>query len=97
VEKEIERDKKYFGEVRKLIGKTGQIMDWREIIHVVMLPTAGEPAEIIEPSIQAVADSNFPNQQFIILLATEKESQRGEGLKKLIISRKNLPVFSAIS
>ncbi|HHE45879.1 MAG TPA: glycosyltransferase family 2 protein [Candidatus Moranbacteria bacterium] len=48
-----------------------------------MLPTAGETADIIEPSIQAIADANFPNQQFIILLATEEREPEEKRLKKV--------------
>jgi hypothetical protein len=39
---------------------------------VVLLPTAGEPAEIIEPALQALTEVNFPKEQMIILLATEE-------------------------
>ena len=60
-----------------------QILDWREIVHVVMLPTASEPAEVIEPSIQAIADCNFPNHQFIILLATEEREPEKERMEKV--------------
>ena len=68
---EIDRQRTYIKEISKLDGIKEQILDWREIVHVVMLPTANEPAEVIEPAIQAIADCNFPNNQFIILLATE--------------------------
>ncbi|MDD3498043.1 MAG: glycosyltransferase family 2 protein [Candidatus Moranbacteria bacterium] len=70
-------------EVEKLEGIKDQIWDWRKIIHVVALPTAGEPAEVIEPAIQAVADSNFPNKQIIILLATEEHEPEERRLKKV--------------
>jgi hypothetical protein len=47
------------------------------------LPTANEGAEIIEPAIQAVADCNFPNQQIIILLATEERENAEDRTKKV--------------
>jgi len=81
--KEIKHNQDYLKEVHELIKTKDQILDWREIIHVVMLPTAGETADIIEPSIQAIADSNFPNQQFIILLATEGREPEERRLKKV--------------
>jgi len=59
-------------EVRAAAKNKEKFLDWRDIYHVVMLPTAGESPEIIEPAIQAVLDSSFPNEQFIILLATEE-------------------------
>jgi hypothetical protein len=83
LKKEIKRQEKYKKEVIKLETIKDQIMDWREIVHVVMLTTAGEPPEIIEPSIQALADANFPNKQFIVLLATEEREQEELRLKKV--------------
>jgi hypothetical protein len=83
LKKELKKEKEYLKEVCELAKIKEQIWDWREIIHVVMLPTAGEGADIIEPSIQAIADSNFPNQQFIILLATEEREPEEQRLKKV--------------
>ncbi len=81
--KEKEMLETYLKEVQALEKIKNQIWDWREIIHVIMLPTAGEGADIIEPSIQAIADSNFPNQQLIILLATEEREPEEQRLKKV--------------
>lgn len=72
IKKEIKGHEKYLSEVEKIELISDQVLDWREIVHVVMLPTASEPADVIEPSIQAIADANFPNEQIIILLATEE-------------------------
>jgi hypothetical protein len=59
------------------------ISGWEKIIHVVLLPTATEPAEIIEPAIAAVAQSNFPKEQIIILLATEENEPPEHRLAKV--------------
>jgi len=80
---EIKRIGRYLKEVEKIKKIKDQILDWREIIHVVMLPTATEPAEVIEPAIQAIANSNFPNQQIIILLATEEREPEERRLPKV--------------
>jgi len=53
-----------------------KMMKWEDVYHVVMLPTATEGPEIIEPAIQAVSDSNYPNEKFIILLATEERENK---------------------
>jgi hypothetical protein len=63
-------------EIRAVAKNKEKFMDWRDVFHVVMLPTAGESPEIIEPAIQAVLDSSFPNEQFIILLATEERENK---------------------
>ena len=69
--KELRRTKDILRETENLIPMRKEIMDWREVLHVVLLPTAGEPAEIIEPAIQSLAEANFPKEQMIVLLATE--------------------------
>lgn len=83
IRKEIARQKRIRKETRKLIPIRGEIMDWRDIVHVVLLPTAGEPAEIIEPAIQSLAESNFPKEQMIILLATEEREDPATRLPKV--------------
>lgn len=83
LKREIKLNKNYLKEIRKLEKIKDQILDWREIVHVVMLSTANEPPEVIEPSIQAVADCNFPNSQIIILLATEEREPEEKRLAKV--------------
>jgi hypothetical protein len=83
LKKAISRHKRYAKEIKDLEKIKEQILDWREIVHVVMLPTAGEPAEVIEPAIQALADANFPNKQFIVLLATEEREPEEQRLAKV--------------
>lgn len=83
VRKEIARQKRIRKETRKLIPIRGEIMDWRDIVHVVLLPTAGEPADIIEPAIRSLAESNFPKEQMIILLATEEREDPATRLPKV--------------
>lgn len=61
----------------------GDILDWKEIIHAVLLPTANEPADVIEPAIQAIADSQFPNEQVIIILAAEEREPEENRLAKV--------------
>lgn len=83
VKKEIKNLREYQKEVIELAKIKDEIWDWRKVVHVVLLPTANEGAEIIEPAIQAVADSNFPNQQTIILLATEERENEEQRLEKV--------------
>lgn len=83
VRKEIRLLKSECKEVVRLEPIKDYIWDWRKIIHVVMLPTAGEPASVIEPTIKAIKDSNFPNKQIIILLATEEREPEEKRLAKV--------------
>lgn len=79
----IWEQKKYLEEIKELEKIKDQILDWREILHVIMLPTAGEPAEVIEPSIQSITQTNFPKEQIILLLATEEREPEESRLKKV--------------
>jgi hypothetical protein len=83
IKNEIYRLREYQKEVSQIVKEGNEIMDWRKVVHVVLLPTANEPADVIEPAIQAVADSNFPNQQIVILLATEERENEQNRLEKV--------------
>lgn len=80
VKKEYADLQKFSRELAPLVGNEKNILDWRTVLHVVMLPTANEGPEIIEPSIEAIKASNFPNEQIILLLATEanEDSEKRE-------------------
>ena len=88
VAKEIRRTEKIQRETQTLLPLRTEIVDWREIVHVVLLPTAGEPAEIIEPAIQSLVDGNFPKEQMIVLLATEERENPETRLEKVAYLKK---------
>jgi len=83
VRSKIKKEKKYLQEVENLIPMEKEIWDWRSIVHVIMLPTAGESAEIIEPAIQSLVNCNFPKSQMILLLATEEREDPKTRLAKV--------------
>ncbi|MFA6285378.1 MAG: glycosyltransferase family 2 protein [Parcubacteria group bacterium] len=70
-------------DVKSVAPGKKKFMDWKDVYHVILLPTAGENPEIIEPAIQAVTDSSFPNEQFIILLATEEREDAEKRNRKI--------------
>jgi hypothetical protein len=81
--KQIQRTEKAFEETRALLPIAESIIDWRSVVHVVMLPTAGESVEVIEPAIEALLASNFPKEQMIVLLATEERENPETRLSKV--------------
>jgi hypothetical protein len=83
VKRNLKRARKILQETEVLIPIKDQIWDWRDIIHVVLLPTAGEPVEVIEPAIESLLKSNFPKEQMIILLATEEREDPETRLPKV--------------
>lgn len=48
------------------------ISDWRDIYHLVILPTYIEGKEVIEPTIQAIADDSYPKDKMILVYAVEE-------------------------
>lgn len=79
----IARTKRILAETKELVPVENQIMDWRDVLHVVLLPTAGEPVEVIEPAIESLAKSRFPLDQIIVLLATEEREDPATRLPKV--------------
>jgi hypothetical protein len=75
-------------EIGLVVKNKEQFMKWEDVYHVLLLPTAGESPEIIEPAIQAVVDSSFPNEQFIILLATEERENEEKRNHKISYLKK---------
>ncbi len=81
--KELCRTKETLREAKRLVPIAEEIWDWRKIIHVVLLPTAGEGAEVIEPAIRSLAEANFPKEQMIVLLATEEREDAAHRTAKV--------------
>lgn len=75
--------KEHLREVREMEKQNIDILDHKSVLHVVAFPTAIEGPEIIEPAIQAVMDSSFPNAQIIVLLATEENEPEATRLPKV--------------
>ena len=64
-----------------------QGMTWQDVIHLIFIPTAVEPLEILRPHLQSIIDDGFPTEKMIYVLATEgREGEagriKGEVLKK---------------
>lgn len=71
-------------EIEEVLKKDrSKMLHWEEVYHVVMYPTANEGAEIIEPAIQSLVDSEYPNDKFIVLLATEEREEKERREKKV--------------
>ena len=66
----IKNDRELLSRLDKMNAE--EIMNWKEVVHVVMLPTATEGPENIDPALAAIKNSNYPNDKIIILLATEE-------------------------
>ena len=50
-------------------------IDWRDIYHLVILPMYNEPYEVVKESFEALANTNYPKDKFILVLATEQRAR----------------------
>ncbi len=50
------------------------IKNWQELYHVVVMPMYKEPYQLVRSSIQGLADTNYPNDKLIVILAQEEKA-----------------------
>ena len=63
------------------VEKNNRRQSFREIYHLVILPTYKEDIEILEESINSIIDSDYPKDKIILVLALE-ERAGDEALKR---------------
>jgi len=67
--------KDWLKELKKIKGKNSSIVqDWKDIYHIIILPTYKEGKEIIEETIESLIKSNYPKEKMIIVLALEQRA-----------------------
>lgn len=49
-----------------------RILDFREVYHLVILPTYGESLEVLEHSLRSVHEADYPKDRIIFVLAIEE-------------------------
>ena len=65
--------KDWLKEVKRLKRADGR-PDWKDIYHVIILPTYKESKGIIEESIETLIKSDYPKEKMIIVLAAEERA-----------------------
>ncbi len=59
-------------ELKKIPARSGgKDADWRNIYHLVILPTYKEGSKIIKESLDAIVAAEYPKEKLIVILATE--------------------------
>ncbi len=48
------------------------ISNWKELYHLIVLPMANEPLEVVRHSFQGLVKAHYPLDKFIVVLATEE-------------------------
>jgi len=54
----------WFGKLQKLDG-------WEDTYHAIFLPTYSEPVEVLQQSLQSLADSEYPSEKMIVIVGFE--------------------------
>ncbi len=52
----------------------GAPLTWRDILHVVILPSFREPLEVLEQSLDGIAASNYPKERLWVVVALEERA-----------------------
>jgi len=68
--------------------KKVKIKDWKDIYHVILLPTYKESREIIEESIETLIKSDYPKEKLIVVLATEERAGKVFTEQAQVIAKK---------
>lgn len=58
--------------------------DWQKVRHIVIIPQANEPLHILERSLKALANQDFPLKQIVVVMATEARYPDGEKNAKIL-------------
>jgi len=67
MKKNLKKD--WLSELDKLEGK-----NWKDIYHLIILPTYKEGIELIRESLVSLAKSNYPKEKMIVVLAIEERA-----------------------
>jgi hypothetical protein len=71
-----------FEEIENLNGNYNLIKNWRDVYHVVIITNYREELYITSPTYQALLDSNYPNDRFIVVSAGEKRDEENYSVVK---------------
>ncbi|MBW6440450.1 glycosyltransferase family 2 protein [Patescibacteria group bacterium] len=63
------------------ISNEKENLDWRNLYHLVIIPTYKEGIEILEPSLDSLLNSDYPKEKMIVILAFE-ERAGSEAIKR---------------
>ncbi|KKQ79522.1 MAG: hypothetical protein UT02_C0033G0007 [Parcubacteria group bacterium GW2011_GWC2_38_7] len=74
------------------LEKVKQLPDWERIMHVIYLPTAGEPLDLLRDTFKSLLNSKYSTQKMIIVLGGEGRMEqdflpKAEAIKKEFTSK----------
>lgn len=74
LKKQIKELDRQYEEARELSARKETLMDWKDVYHVVIFPTAKESFEVLDTSIQAVIKADYPKDKIMIVMAFEERA-----------------------
>ena len=79
------------------MGDVKGFPDWQKVRHVVIIPTYKEPIHILDRTLTALANQEFPTKQIIVVLAMEgKEPIQDRNAKWQMLNAKFEKVFGKL-
>lgn len=69
------REKRDLAEELERLAKidfSHRFLDWREVFHLVLLPTYTESLEVLDHSIRSILAADYPKEKIFFVLATEE-------------------------
>lgn len=64
-------------QIQNLLGDQGIIKNWKAITHVIVVAYLNEPYEILDPTINAIINGDYPSKKIMVVIAAE-DRNRGE-------------------
>ncbi|MBI4050020.1 MAG: glycosyltransferase family 2 protein [Candidatus Doudnabacteria bacterium] len=70
------------------IDFSGRMLDWKQIYHLVILPTFKENLVVLDQSIRSIAEADFPTEKiFFILAVEERDYERAMANARMLKNR----------
>lgn len=67
------------------LTKVNEIAEWKKIYHLIVMPTYKEETEVIVPTFEALVNSDYPKDKFIVVLGgEERDQERFKRISRLV-------------
>src|SRR5690606_20556171 len=50
------------------------LLSWQDVYHIVVLPTAKENFEVLDSSVSAILNADYPKEKIMVVMAFEERS-----------------------
>lgn len=70
------QERAYGRELDRLLLRSAAVLPWRDVRHVVILPTANEEFSVLQTTMDCLARTDFPKEQLWVVVAFEERAGR---------------------